>query len=316
MLHKCEEYQLRDRIVTGLRDTHIIEKLLEEGNELTLAKTKTICESYESAKKKTAVIAGEESVSMMRKSEYSKQKTRFPSNRPYDTQKCTYCGLEHVQIREKCPAWGKKCMKCGKMNHYARNCKNGQFAIRQVVKNIQEEEDNREMVGSVMWAIESGLHRVTIDVRVLFGTGKGTLRFLPDTGASINAISLKDLQKLGENVQNLIESHIKPQSVEGRVLENFGKLRANIRLGGRQTQAEIYVLKNIKHPVLSLKTCKELNLIHQDFPKQMMEIKKPELNRMCVITEKGCQERSGLAEQLMKEFPVVFQGVISSMKGE
>ena len=42
---------------------------------------------------------------------------------------CIRCKLNHPQ--RKCPAIGKKCKKCGKMNHFARAC---------ISKNVQTNE--------------------------------------------------------------------------------------------------------------------------------------------------------------------------------
>ena len=36
---------------------------------------------------------------------------------------CKYCGKSHS--RGNCPAYGKKCQKCGKENHFKSVCKSG-----------------------------------------------------------------------------------------------------------------------------------------------------------------------------------------------
>ena len=41
--------------------------------------------------------------------------------------KCQNCGIQHP-VR-KCPAFGKACFICGKLNHYAKFCKNTKQAI-------------------------------------------------------------------------------------------------------------------------------------------------------------------------------------------
>ena len=66
--------------------------------------------------------ANSESVNFVR----GRQKTKKPG---YKQQKnpnssshsnCKYCGQKHA--KGKCPAYGEKCSKCGKMNHFAREC--------------------------------------------------------------------------------------------------------------------------------------------------------------------------------------------------
>ena len=35
---------------------------------------------------------------------------------------CTKCGNEAHVNRNACPATGKRCLKCGRLNHFARMC--------------------------------------------------------------------------------------------------------------------------------------------------------------------------------------------------
>ena len=36
---------------------------------------------------------------------------------------CKYCGKKHPRDKNQCPAFGAKCQKCGKYNHFAAKCK-------------------------------------------------------------------------------------------------------------------------------------------------------------------------------------------------
>lgn len=56
-----------------------------------------------------------------------RKRRRSPQRLPTGTNKCSGCGLTHVK-GQKCLAIGKKCLKCGKMNHYARVCRSGAAA--------------------------------------------------------------------------------------------------------------------------------------------------------------------------------------------
>jgi hypothetical protein len=58
---------------------------------------------------------------------------------------CKYCGRKHEKSRDKCTAFGKKCKKCGKENHFAAVCKQkfGEFARRKSedIKYVKETKD-------------------------------------------------------------------------------------------------------------------------------------------------------------------------------
>ena len=40
-----------------------------------------------------------------------------------NSQPCKYCGKSHEHKKEKCPAYGKQCRSCHKMNHFETVCK-------------------------------------------------------------------------------------------------------------------------------------------------------------------------------------------------
>jgi hypothetical protein len=49
----------------------------------------------------------------------SSQKIQNPKDGGYITS-CRFCGGQHS--RGKCPAYGKSCVKCGRINHFAKVC--------------------------------------------------------------------------------------------------------------------------------------------------------------------------------------------------
>ena len=100
-------------------------KLLQE-RQLALEKATGICKSRETTAQHLKNLATatypNEIHTLKRRNE---RKPRLPED-PRDSKgakKCKYCGGNHVLKREKCPAYGKTCGKCGKSNHFARVCK-------------------------------------------------------------------------------------------------------------------------------------------------------------------------------------------------
>jgi len=66
------------------------------------------------------------------------------SNRRTDikTFDCWKCGTNHSY--RQCPAYGKRCRKCNRYNHYEKNCKNRSInkQVAQIDINGQNDEDD------------------------------------------------------------------------------------------------------------------------------------------------------------------------------
>ncbi|XP_026737908.1 uncharacterized protein LOC113501095 isoform X1 [Trichoplusia ni] len=125
---------LRDKIVTGIIDKRLKDRLLRE-SDLTLSKAIQICKAAELAEEQVKKIANEPGMSNAVQS-IKKKNVNQDKNKKRDGQKekkfdCSRCGFQHSE--RKCPAYGKKCKKCGKMNHFARKCR-----ARDAVKAVQE----------------------------------------------------------------------------------------------------------------------------------------------------------------------------------
>jgi len=56
-------------------------------------------------------------------------------------KECYFCGgtFPHVGGKKKCPAWGKKCITCGKMNHFAKCCLSKGKVNQSIVKTVHHE---------------------------------------------------------------------------------------------------------------------------------------------------------------------------------
>jgi len=112
--------QIRDQIVEGCTADKLREKLLEEGNALTLQILLTRSATHE------AVV--QRSREMNNASAINRVASGSTARKPSFTQEteganvCPRCNLTHKP--RECPAYGKQCRKCDGMNHYARCCQN------------------------------------------------------------------------------------------------------------------------------------------------------------------------------------------------
>ena len=117
---------LRDRLVFGIRDAKTRERLLREAG-LTLQRTDKICHAAESMLVQMKVVGESSTGASVSAIHSDKDKTKHPESHDMSQgRECWNCGRRHdLQKRELCPAYGKTCNKCHKINHFAVKCRSG-----------------------------------------------------------------------------------------------------------------------------------------------------------------------------------------------
>ena len=92
---------LRDRIICGIIDVNVRERLLRESS-LDFEKCVQICRAAELSKSRSKELESTDAVHQLSKgSSTSKSIAR----------QCKYCGKQHEMKKEKCPAYGQTCRK-------------------------------------------------------------------------------------------------------------------------------------------------------------------------------------------------------------
>ena len=124
---KClSDTLIRDRIVLGVNSKHLRKRLLQE-RKLTLSRCVDICRSSEATSSQLQAISGTESEEInklkQRDSRFKTPQRNKAHNPVRNPKQCTFCCGEHVLKKEKCSAWGSKCMNCGGRNHFAKACR-------------------------------------------------------------------------------------------------------------------------------------------------------------------------------------------------
>jgi hypothetical protein len=106
----CQASLLKYRIVLGITDSSVQKDLLKI-RRLTLEQTIDICKSSEQACSQNQTLRPDVNKIYRTKNKENQQ-----------LKNCKFCGNDHVWNKEKCPAFGKKCVKCEKLNHFASMC--------------------------------------------------------------------------------------------------------------------------------------------------------------------------------------------------
>ena len=194
---------IRDRLVLGVRDKELSEKLQLKA-DLSLKEAITTARQYEAVKhelsdqRDQAQPADLNRVQRNKPTSYNrpgsssypntKSTTRSTSQHGRSQQRttCGKCGKNHHY--GKCPAFGKECHKCGRRNHFAKLCRS---KTRARADQIQEEfgyqEGTREVnVDNTEFFIDSITDTTSAPWRVDLKLEGSTVSFKIDTGADVN----------------------------------------------------------------------------------------------------------------------------------
>ena len=211
------EEAVRDRLVIGLLDKEVAEKLqLEELSKVNLKYAVDTARHYELVKEQQTSTASVNAVSGPTP-QSSKQRGRggaykssrghnnFRGNSHFQPQRgqnsrvssCGNCGCQHAK-QSQCPARGKTCRKYNKQNHFGRMCRSGKN-INEVetffTEAVTEENEEVFFMGSV-FDINSVRQEAEppwfVDINLC---GLSTI-FKINTGADVSVVSHNIYQKL------------------------------------------------------------------------------------------------------------------------
>uniref|UniRef100_A0A8C2B8P6 ribonuclease H n=1 Tax=Cyprinus carpio TaxID=7962 RepID=A0A8C2B8P6_CYPCA len=255
---------IKDRIVVGIRDDQIRAKLLRT-MDLDLPKAVSICRAAEASRTqmdKLQTPQAEYVVNEVKGERAKKSQTSFVTSRRQNMiQDCKYCGRDHQ--RRKCPAYGEKCKKCGKMNHFSSKCmsKTLSYATKKPIHMVEEhsDSDSEEMF------IDMVKSNYGEDWNVDLIINDRKTRFKIDTGAQCNIIPESIHRQTGAQ---LGKSKAKLVTYGGQCLKPIGKCLLLTEYKKRFHHVEFQVINQSATPLLGLTTCVRLGLI-----KRISEVK-------------------------------------------
>ena len=189
---------------------------------------------------------------------------------------CFSCGgtFPHVGGRQKCPAWGKKCLVCEKFNHFAKYCLSSKNRPAGVIKRVRK--DDRES-SSRSSDVES-LYKIDIvgtiaakdECRPIMSVKieDYSMDVLIDTRSTVNIINectykdiFADRCKLGKTSSILYSYQTNENPTPP--LPVIGKFNTYIESKERIIPGTFYVVKGDSRtePLLSYETAKDLEVV-------------------------------------------------------
>lgn len=247
---------LRDRLVLGVRDEKVRERLLRV-NDLTLSKAIDICKAAEQTSQQLKLLASgtEESVGAVRTQQRNEppQNTRRPRDPPIQRTECRFCGYQHGN--RQCPAKGQTCHKCGQKNHFQSRCRATNPKVN-TVEEVPEEVFRISKVGS--------RSRALITMEVGMQGNQSQVTFQLDTGAECNLISLKDYQRATGDVDLAQVKRCSHKFIKTYTNERYKILGSTELPTWRHEKRNVLpfnITKDDLGPLLSYSTCIGLGLI-------------------------------------------------------
>lgn len=265
-----ESQMMRDRLVVGIRNAQLSERLQLDA-DLTLEKAKNMVRQKEAVQEQQHILKGDESGQVGEvKSQRPKTGKQPGVKRTTPTQKqksCTRCGRGQ-HSRDKCPAKDQTCHKCQRKGHYSSQC------FSKTVAEVSSEScldsaflDTVTAKQETSWKVK--IHLCDKDVE-----------FKLDTGAEVTAISDKTLKHLGrQQLKRPEKSLFGPAHQQ---LQVMGQLEGTLSYKGRSVTQSVYVVKGLN--LLGLPAITSLNMA------AMVDVTTVQSN-------------------IMEEFPTVFEGL-------
>ncbi|KAF0289983.1 Snake venom metalloprotease inhibitor 02A10 [Amphibalanus amphitrite] len=143
-----------------------------------------------------------------------------------------------------------------------------------IVENMGLSRSDGENVSKIIENLERhaiGQHRSAPTVAVdVFGTRRGKLRALPDTGADISLAGPEFAETFGRG--RMTPSTVRPMVVDGRSCDSIGKVEVTIRMGDIEVNEQVHIIPGVKRLILSWKTTQRLGIIPEDYPEQKWNI--------------------------------------------
>lgn len=266
---------IRDRLVVGLRDERLAEKL-QLDPELTLEKAVKQARQSEAVKKQQSVVRNElqshqsDNKNVNTDVVHSRGRPTFRGHgsknrgstrgrgRPHTTMSmtqkqssCQRCGYSPNHPRDRCPAKDKTCSKCKKRGHFVKCC------LGNISEVVNTEQDNY-VDSSEVFLGEVGCSDSDpwfIDVKLQ----DKHVKFKIDTGADVTVIP-EDIQVKCKNVK--MQKSDKILHGPGHTkLKVCGMFNGNIRVGTKVIDQNIYVVKGLRQPLLGRPAVELLGLV-------------------------------------------------------
>ena len=332
LVQKCsfgtmEDELLRDRIVCGIRDGALRRQLLQR-KALTLPQCRYMCRASEATAKQVKIMEKEDKIhAVQQKTVTTASRFKTAKSSSGSTANCVYCGFGHKKGRSNCQAFGKTCMECGKMNHFAQVCRQkGQKPVKSRVQQFQDENNTTDSSDEdpLVMTVTLSPDQESVNAvsgpsgqfqRQIFATllvHKKPVRFQLDTGATCNVICKSDvpdgvtIEPTRQVLSMYSNDKIKP----------VGKCRLVVRnpKTSRRYIGEFVVIQEGFTAILGAKSVQAMGMITVEYEKiQAVTKQQPTTTTTTTVVDSDTPTEK---EAIFATYPAVFEGEVGLFPGQ
>nr|XP_022914614.1 uncharacterized protein K02A2.6-like [Onthophagus taurus] len=278
-----EDALIRDRIIFGVRDKGLQQRLLSE-EKLDLETTVRLGRTFEASKEHQQLMDGGATMVVDAIQEKTRRGTKVQQN--YD---CKKCGKSHSY--GQCPAYGKVCAKCGNKNHFAVGCKlnktyknynkqsnnkskqhnnyKDEKKVNKYVKQVENKTDNQSdsnddyYIDSLMLSNVCNVKSNNTDAWLIGVTiDNVSFKMKLDTGATCNILPKHCLNKLYKNLK-LNKCNTNVIAFGGNQIDTVGAIILKVLIKDKIVKIKFIVVNVQDRPILGLKVCEYLGLLNK-----------------------------------------------------
>lgn len=280
-----KDEEIKSQLIAGCKHPRVRQKGLSDST-VTLQRLLEFARTLELTEAHAKVIEGStaHSVSAIGKNN-SHRRTRHPQyqqkkwnhrNQPRSSgssQTCRHCGgaWPHKGGQTKCPAFGKSCSKCGKLNHFACVClsrPSQNQSNASVSDNVDESHSSIASIANASANADPGddyvfatkpVHPTLPSFKINFGEME--IVALADSGSTVNILSTETYKTLRVNRDlERTDTNVFPYN-SSTALKILGTFNANVSHGDNTVIAKFHVVPGNACPIISWETSQQLGLL-------------------------------------------------------
>jgi len=267
---------LLDTLIYGTNSSRVQSRLIQGDETMTLEHAIDIARTEETTRNQLDDIAGKEIHQVKKKTsqyqpkssqrkenpQHKQQEKQHPQYKQQQEKECRYCAKRHnTTERSNCPAFGTKCTKCGKRNHWAKVCRGSQKSFHTV--ETDEQCPQSLFFGTVQISSIKAESQAIAKLHVRSAENDRHIDCKLDTGAEGNMLPLGIFKQLfpRSGTASLTPSSTTLTAYGGSTVKNYGTCIVRVKHKDIEEQSEFHVVEVGGPALLGLPTCRALKLV-------------------------------------------------------